>query len=363
MIPDQNLPHVVAQLETSLASPALPAKAKAAGHSLFTRLTTPVRIGIFGLPEAGKRACLNALCETTLLAPELPLSTVEILEGAHPETHAVLTDGATLTAPGYPTRDLTQLVPMFLQVHTPSEAVKGRAYLVVAADADATDMAAALSWASTRVDVAIWCSHVFSPFEQSVWNAAPDALRHHALLVGSDAGGDWARHGFQAAFDARHDGALSGYLRRMIHEAVSEDLDAAEAFLKRFDMPLSAPTPAPVAAPVKHQPVASLPDPQAQRALARLFQTLRTETRVLAQTLSETDSFTTMTAIEDLFETLAYEAEEDAISDTWPDLTAQISAARDLAVLMRLEGGATQTEDAAHLIVQVRQDIEQRFAA
>lgn len=362
---DPDIAQVLARLEASLAQAALPAKVHAAGQSLVTRLATPVRIGLFGLPGAGKRECLNAIVGEDILAPGLPLTTLEIVEGAHIETHAVLSDGATLSSAGYPSDDLLRLQPMFLQVQTPAHGIQGRAFMLVAAEAEASDMGAALDWAASRVDVAIWCTRDWSKFEQSIWLKAPDALFHHALLVGHDADGFWQDHGFQAAFPnvgGCEGQDVQGYLRRMIDEAVAEDVDAADAFLQRYGVDDVQP---------KAQVLTSAPPatqaprvcPEARRALGRLFQTLRTETRVLTETFEASDALTTMTALEDLFETLAFEAQEETIEDAWPDLSAQICAARDLAVLMRLEGEAAQAEDAAIMLVQVRQDIELRLAA
>lgn len=374
MMETQEVAQVVARLQARLSMADLPAKAAAAGQSLVTRLSTPVRIGLFGLPGAGKRTCVNALIKEPVLEATLPLSTLEIIEGEHAQTHAVLADGATLAAQGYPSTDLMGLQPMFLQVQTPAEAIKGRAYLVVVADAEAADMVAALDWAASRVDVAIWCTRDWSTFEQSIWLKAPDTLTHHALLVGHDADGLWHEHGFQAAFPTSHSDArqgLSGYLNRMIEEALCEDIDAADVFLHRYGPPEAevvpirpeAPVPAPKAlqSPVPKQ--ARSIEPEARRALSRLFQTLRSEVLVLSETLEASDDVTALAALEDLFETLAFEAQEEMIEETWPELSAQICAARDLAVLMRLEGDGPQLEDSAQLLVQVRQDIELRLVA
>lgn len=365
----QDISRIVGRLETSMANVQMPSKVAAMGQSLITRLSTPVRIGLFGLPRAGKRECLNALVGTQIAEPGLPLSTLEVLGGEQAETHAVLSDGATLVTPGYPNADMMRMQPMFLQVQTPEPAITGRAYLIVAADAEAADMVAALDWAATRVDVAIWCTRDWSHFEQSIWLKAPDALMHHALLVGHDADGYWQDHGFQAAFQmSGTDGStqLGRYLSQTIDEALGEDIDAADVFLDRYGVEEEAPVPMPARVAIPAQQTGTQEkgiEAEAHRALGRLFQTLRSEAQVLSETVDAQDEVTTLTAFEDLFETLAFEAQEEMIEESWPDLSAQICAARDLAVLMRLEGGAKQAEDSAHLLWQVRQNIETRLAA
>lgn len=395
--------HIMARLRAALEAPDLPAKAAVTGTSLLDRLSNPVRIGVFGFPGMGKRALINSLAGQVIIDPSLPLPTLELVPADQPETHAVLPDGSTVYANGYPGQDITALSPLFLQIKTPAPQMAGRSFLLAAADKSYEDMTAALTWAAPRIDVAIWCSQTWTRFEEDIWRAAPDSLRHHALLVFGDPRAlapptlpeRLAQNGFLSAFDGACGRDLLSHLQDMIDEAATEDLDAAQIFLHRHGVPL-APVPAPcpisrpisrpvaaaaqsrplqdaftnsapdTTAPPRPAPTAQDPDPEALTSLARLFQILRSEATTLHQTLPEApdDTGVGLGAIERLFEKMANTiSTQDTLEETWPELCESICEARDLSLLMRIEGGADQLDDAARLLLQVRQDIEHRLAA
>lgn len=376
--------HIVTRLQAALNAPGLPAKASATGTSLVERLSNPVRIGVFGFPGMGKRLLINSLLGEDIIDPALPLPTLELVPADTAETHAILPDGTTLCTAGYPGEDLLHHGPMFLQVKAPAPQLAGRSFLLAATDKTREDMSAALTWAATRVDVSIWCTQSWTGFEEDIWQAAPDGLRHHALLVVSDASvmsqstlpGRLLHNGFLSAFDGACTRDLLDHLQGMIDEATAEDLDAAQMFLHRHGVPLPpvppvpasvpAPTPVPQAvAPIPAQPDPA-PEPEAITALSRLFQILRSDATVLHNTLPQGGDAAEfgLGAIERLFEKMANTVStQDMLEDTWPDLCDGIFEARDQSLLMRIEGGAEQFDDAAHLLLQVRQDIETRLAA
>ena len=262
--------YIVTQLNAAAVA-ALPAKSQATAASLLTRLASPVRVGLFGLASAGKRRLLNALAAAPILEADLPLPTLELTSGAAPRTDAMLADGASLSTHGYPNQDLALSEPMFLHIETPAPAVAGRSYLMVVTDSSPADIAAALAWATPRVDVAIWCTRAFTPFEEEIWRAAPDALRNHAVLArdgGTALGTALAENGFQAEFDLSQYGteALAAHLRATIDEALAEDMDAAEMFLRRLgpfvpdEAPASAPETGPKTGPKTGPEAAVEPD-------------------------------------------------------------------------------------------------------
>ena len=401
---------VLQNLQGLLASANLPTKAAASCSSLLAKLQQPVRIGLFGLPDVGKRRVLNTLLQDSVLDLGLTLPTLEMAYGARAQTQAILQDGATVATEGYPSSDIVQMSPMFLQVTSPLRHIVGREFLMIAADPTAEDMAAALSWAATRVDVALFCTRNWSSFERQVWRSAPDTLRNHAILLIT---GDQAPPGQQPALDpedgfdtmfkerldvpsTQHDickfGGLAQHLQNTIDEASTEDIHAAHLFLHKYGDRISvSPDPQcqdagsdadtspekqvfelvvsePRQALVTPRPVSNVPE-EAVLALTKLFQFVRRSAEGLrhqfpATTLTTEEVEHHLSALDEVFDKLADHAiDQELLEEYWPDLCDVIHDARDLALLMRVEGGLEQVTDASMLLLQLRRDMEMKLAA
>jgi hypothetical protein len=108
---------------------------------------------------------------------------------------------------------------------------------------------------------------------------------------------------------------------------------------------------------------------QAKTELTRLFQMVRTSAEHLRMALPPepeqvADPDRLLTEFETIFDGLADRANDfEQLQDVWPDLVLQMNDARDLALLLRVEGGAAQLTDAAHLLLQLRHEMEERLAA
>ncbi|MFZ7093055.1 hypothetical protein [Primorskyibacter sp. 2E233] len=408
-----NKADVLARLRaTSTAD--LSSKAQTVCASLIKKLQSPVRLGLFGLPDAGKRHILNVLFGETIADPGLLLPTFELTHGAIAETEAVLPDGGAVNARGYPSREIADLMPVFLKVQTPTRQMPDCDVLLVAADPTPSDLTAALAWASARVDVSIWCSRQWTDFEHQIWSAAPETLHNHAILVltghHDDAGARAKRavnlQLFQTVLSLdlsqnsrvvpsvnndKSATALLSHLTSTIHEATTQDMLAAELFLHRYEprrevlaVPeAEAPPEVPEATPpsnvVAHPAMEAQGPDQAKQdkadkaeahvALARVFQFVRQSADDLRRSLptgpnAQMDVDQTLSEIEAIFETLADRVcDQDVLESAWPQLCGDILEARDLALLMRIEGGADQLEDLAMLLLQLRQEIEVKLAA
>ncbi len=360
--------HVLRCLHGALSQP-LPPRAVTRGNALLDRLNASVRIGLFGLPGAGKRAVLNALSGEPVLAPGLNVPTLELVHGTAARTYMMLPDGSSLSANGYPPEDIAEIAPVYLQIQSPSEQLIGSSVLLVATDANAVDMSAALNWAATRVDLSVWCTRAWTMLEQQIWENAPDALRNHAVLILTGDGN--ARTPEFEKVLGRQDGAtvdarisqLTIHLQGIIEEATAQDLIAADAFLQKFAPDtLNAPIPAPTAP--AHRSVDAALDEESSRFLTRLFQMIRDKADNLRQDLADRPPEEILEQIEEVFEALSDRLSDcDALEISRPSLCETIEDARDTAVLMRVENEPAQLANAAMLLVQVRQEIEQELAA
>ena len=387
----------LARLDALKDRQGLSAKARATCERLIAKLNAPVRIGILGLPGTGKRPLLNALCWAQIVQSGLDLPTLDLTFGRGSSTEAMLADGSYLAHTGLPSADILRQEPVFLRVTAPALRLRGRRYLLVMTEDNAADLEAGLTWAAARTDMALWCTRSWTQLEQAAWQSAPDKLRNHALLVftkvpaaeGFDAQSWCFDRAFDIAFRSRAEAdfaaeRLAAHLSTVIDEATIQDIHAADLFLQRHGLvdaipPATAQTPGPAAQVPLSEPVSetdsgpgSGPQPLDQTAfadLSRLFQSLRRDADqmrqdVIAGRLDPSDPDTSLTAFETLFEKLSNQATSlPALEDAFPDVCATLSDARDLALLLRIEGGTEQVGDAARLLLQVRQDMETRLAA
>lgn len=398
---------VLARLRSALGAGEIPARAAEGCGKLAERLERPVRVALLGTDRAGREALLRGILGAAALPPGADWPTLEIVHGARARHRATLADATVLAAEGPPGGDILAQGPVFLQIAAPLSILSRMSFLHLAVGENPAAQSAALTWAARRCDIALWCTEGFTPDEARIWAAAPEALKHHALMAVQGAEPDTAdrlrrpREMVAAVAVPMPGGrpstaALVARLEAEIDAALAEDVDAARLMLHRFGLdvaepaaggegqpvagadapqPAPAPTPTvtdappvaelPAAPPPKPSPVRPAPGPDRIALLSEPLLYLRRRARALHATLAwpvaEEDDWPAAVleqcseTAEGLRDRAADWAEEDA---GLADLAAFVAEAADTALLLQVEGGADRAEDAAALILQLRLAIE-----
>jgi hypothetical protein len=414
-------PAVLARLEALLASGVLSQAEFVSASGLAEALRRPARVAILGQSAADMTRVLASMLEEQLvtMVPDGPA--IELFHGPGARHTATFEDGSSLSQDGYPRHDLMRYGPLLLQIEAPLPVLDTMAFLAVQLGPEPETYTAALGWAARRSEIAIFCTDAFGDAEAAIWRAAPDRLKNHCYLVltgDRDAAAGRAHGAFDAVIHAPAASEIAAPLAALKHRlaaditaAREEDIDAAELFLRRFrredseprqgasaepanaapeaaDMPPGSPRTAPSApapAPLAEMPPATgqaddADDEfaaalrEAESAARRLVSGplilhLKRRSRALAEILEwreEGDGWPGQ-VLEHCAETA--EALRELVA-AWPDddpvaerLRAVIDQACDTVVLLQLEAGPTQAEDAARVLYQLRTDFEQEMAA
>lgn len=405
-------------LRAALAEPGLAPRVARNCERLVERLSRPVRVGLLGFVPQDRARLLAAILGQDPLPPGADWPTLEIAHADAPRSVATLADASRIAVDGLPGPDLLAMAPVFVSLAAPFEALRRMSFLHLAVGADPALQAPALAWAARRCDLAIWCSRGFGAAEAAVWAAAPDRLKHHAHLAilgqPDGAGADPAPPSadFQAVIalpgtETIAAGPLLARLEADIDAALAEDLDAARLLLHRFglsDRPApdaeavpaedgaadeAAATGAGLAAepgaavrgatvPAAAPPVViPAPDPEADPAAADRIAILsepiiflRRRARNLFETLEWQDGATEGWVAEVLEQCCdTADGLRDRAAD-WPEddptiitLREMVDEASDMAVLLQVEGGRDQAQDAAAMLCQLRAAFEARLPA
>lgn len=407
----QDTAQTLALLRSALEMPGLAPRVARNCERLVERLSKPVRVGLFGFALSDRAELLRALLGADLLPGDGPCPTLQVIHGTAPRSTATLADASRVTVEGLPDAGLMAMEPVFLKVAAPFDVLQRMSFLLLAAGDEVTEQAPALAWAAKRTDVSIWCTHDFDAIEAQVWAAAPERLKNHAHLAvfgGADAAETLrgrALSDFESvvAVPQGPDGAdatrLLARLGADIDTALGEDMDAARLLLHRFGLDAApdaaaagtapaepAPTEDAVTAPPEQAapeqaapaPAADTRQPAADPALAAdriallsepiLY--LKRRTRNLFETLEWQDD-STEGWVSDLLEHCCETA--DGLRDraaAWPeddaeiiDLREMIDEASDMAVLLQVEGGPDQAQDATAMLCQLRTELEGKLPA
>lgn len=151
-------------------------------EQFISRLKSPVRVAIMGPRRSGKSSVLNLLAGAHVAQAGLTLPTLQLTYGPT-KTTCVSPKGERRTVLGTNPEDFAKGRPIFIEMQRDLSALQTVALLEVVADGTLEQRAKAVSWASKRCDIAIWCTSTFDAEEQAVWSRMPDALRKHAYLV------------------------------------------------------------------------------------------------------------------------------------------------------------------------------------
>ncbi len=387
-----NTAAAISQLEAALTSPSIPPRAAKSCALLVEKLRRPVRVGIFGLRASDARGLLVAILGEDPLVSERAWPTVEFTFAEDTKTTATLSDGSTLVENALPGEDLMRREPVFLSIAAPIQSLERMSFLCVNAIDDHAEQMAALSWAARRTDIAIWCTLQFDPAEEGLWATAPDDLKNHAFLVtmAPDAGKVQRPSSMRADFDAvfavplavdaaqtagvSETKGLDRLLKRLasdIDEALSADVDAARLFLHRFGhLSNSADENGPGKEDKDRDRDRHRPDIDLVALISDPILYLKRRTRGLLETLEWPDEASgdwASAVLSHCGETAEGLRERAA---NWPEddrrvvkLQQSLEEACDMAVLLEIEGGKDQAEDAATMLLQLREEFECALAA
>ena len=362
--------EIITRLEAVVNDGSLPRRVRSYARKSVTKLKAPIRIGLLGLPQSGKRDLLAALLGLDRSSASLPDTTMEFVSGSNIISSAILADGTSQETQGYPDFDGRDAQVAFVTVTHPKCTEMGRSFLIVACDPDPSDLFGALNWAADRVDIAIWCTRRWSLLEAAAWAEAPDQLKDHAILFlgHGDADHDQvktAEFEYVEEFDAGYSD-LTERLTGLIDGANAQDLLAVELFLNRFGASVDTGSSSAINLSVDKPETEHQPTPNARSELARLFNQVRSAAsgleRVAREPSYDADAF--VDELNDIFESLSDQMLESSdVAETWPDLERTVEEASDFALLLRVEGGADQATDAARLLLQLRYEMEEKLAA
>lgn len=172
-----------AALAAAIAARQFPQAASERASKLLSRLETPTRVTILGLPKSGKTGIFNLLAGETVLPEGMP-ATVQMVYGNEPKATVTLRDGSQLTLEGpHDMPRIASLAPVFIKLEHNIAALRKISLLEVVTSYDRVEQIQAIKWALKQTDIAIWCTDDFGSSEQALWMDAPDALKDHAILL------------------------------------------------------------------------------------------------------------------------------------------------------------------------------------
>ncbi len=180
--PGTNL-SIVDRLGLALDRGQLPAGGPAeAAERLIERLGRPARVALLGLPGSGKTAVLNLLAGETVVPENLRLPTVLVQRGTAPRMICTLADGSSEIVDGTDLAETVDLQPALVTLECDLPALSVISLLEVAGGPADQDQRRAMTWASKRADIVVWCSTAFLPKEQMLWEGLPDQIKDNGFL-------------------------------------------------------------------------------------------------------------------------------------------------------------------------------------
>ncbi|MGB3315130.1 MAG: hypothetical protein WBB85_12015 [Albidovulum sp.] len=165
-----------------LSQGRIPDNLRPSAEALISRLTKPVRVTVFGFPGSGKSSLVNLLLGSQVLKADDRLPTTQFTWGEEPNTRCTMADGSTSVFPHVNTAEIAAQAPIFVKAELPLPALGKISVMEVVAQT-AEDVRRALHWASSRTDIAIWCSQKFNSAEQALWGTATDDMKDHGFLA------------------------------------------------------------------------------------------------------------------------------------------------------------------------------------
>lgn len=383
---------VCAALEQALDAEMFRGRALGMARALNTRLRSPARIGVFDTSGQGTCRPLTARIGGAHLLPDMGLlPPTDLRFGAQDGYHARMPDGSCEAGKGQVPGQVLDRHPLLVQVQRPCDGLRDRSLLVI--ETDETDgpqgHVAALAWLLARTDLLVWLAPAFSAFERWIWDGVADKIetpaflmRHDSLFSQGTQAGSLCPEGFEAAFGlgpkapcAQGEDPFAGMLAAVdavIDAARAHDLQAARLFLARHgvsDAPRAEPA-ARSAAALSGTATGGVGDTELQIDLGRLLNAVRRVAEDLRAALLDTRAVdgaldtALLWQMEDGFTRLAERADASVrLQEDLPQLHATFEDARDLATLLRIEGGAAQVVTLSRTLGQLRFELEAGLAA
>ncbi|NNF71278.1 MAG: hypothetical protein HKN02_03695 [Rhodobacteraceae bacterium] len=389
---------IIHRLRDVLTTGALPRSATERGERILERLTSPVRVVLLGLPDAGKASLLNAIVGRELTNDDCQ-TTIEFTYGDRPRAHVTLADGSILETEGtFAQDDFPDAI--FVSQELPLPILRRISLIDVVADPAPEELGTAITWALSRTDIAVWCSMAFTEDELTIWEYVPEAIMDHAFLVLTGTPQDQGNKILQARADHLREtlsgefldvfalnglrgpvageetpdnsaGVLTDRILQHSELGRTADADGALLFLRAHDETLSrlrdqATAQAP-ARPVEKETSDKAVNPAQRAVYSAAYAYLRARGAQLLKSIRQSENLDTSTLIDYCGETVSHLGELVASSeDTTPaeliELTETLTEAEELFVLLELEKGTTSSVDAVSLLLQLRRDFETRLA-
>ena len=419
--------QVIDRLRLALAGDALPLAARDHASHLLKRLSSPVRVTLLGKPGSGKSELLNMFVGRRILPSGVRLPTLELTWGAAEQIIVTDAGGGRSSVAGLDFAAAKKLGPAFMRIEVPVPLLQRTSFLEVVTDGEDAELQSAIDWAVRRTDIALWCTQGFDDTEEKLWSRVPDSLKDHAFLVMTMADKLSAQNRLsariadletivaeefhslfavatlqavkahradgtldEAAYHASGGGALAAEVSRHAERGRRADIDSAQLFLARYQVPdlpaepakpaatapapspVSVPEPAPLAAksaktaPVK--PAEPAPEVVSNVALfSEAVQYLRRRGDGLSDTARQMGPGKTGGLIEQCVDTVEHLVDLFSNDDTGcPAADAfldELTEASDLMVLMQAESGDAPAADAVTLLLQLRREMEMKLAA
>ncbi len=174
---------VSAQLERALDSEQLTPQMQQAGMRLLTRLKSPVRIALLGLPASGKSLLLNALAGQSIVPDGISLPSLDVEMGSKAKT-IVMSEGNTIdTIDGLSLNHPVPSATDFIRFEVPNGNLKDLSFFEVSLAGSPEEQRKAVDWAQERADIALWCTEAFNPRESELWSGVRDELKDNSFMV------------------------------------------------------------------------------------------------------------------------------------------------------------------------------------
>ena len=171
------------RLRAALNGGHLGTQATERAERLLSRLTSPVRLAVLGPRGIGKSTLVNVLAGSDVIPVDVKLPTVQLTWAAEADTNCTYADGTKRSFVAPKARDLSRDNPIFIEMERPLPSLQKVALLEVVMSANINDQIKAVTWATERCDIALWCTQDFDEDEQALWARVPDSVRRHAFLV------------------------------------------------------------------------------------------------------------------------------------------------------------------------------------
>lgn len=369
----------ITQLDRLVASARLPARHANRCAHLAETLRRPARVCLLG-PVSGDIGCIvqGFLGAWDLPCDRLPPA-VEVQYGSEVRSSAMLEDGATLAHGGMPTEETLQRNPVFLQIELPLDRLLSMSFLVLSLEADPTMHRPALSWAARRSEIAVWCTPSFREADAGILRLAPERLNQHAYLLETRPDAVLPQHDATSNFIQTFGLASLGggetppdikplidRLTADIEDARVADLDMAQLFLHNFGhMAPRRGDSADEACSSGGTLVRQLPEHDLRPLLSEPLLYLMERANDLAAQL-EPERLTEDWATSFLSHCTDTAGGLRDRAENWPDdigpaqfIQAMIGEICDMTMLLKIEGGTEQAQDATAMLFQLRLAFEQ----